>query len=500
MLSKSNLSMVLRARQPWVIFIFSTIFLVASHIDALGTSDSGTLRLPLSTWKRFNPKDSSTRAITQQLNSFIDSALDEPFTIEKIWRLAEKFKGLSPEGRYKFSTGILWGVYAEQSLAILRNKAQVNQSDEPTLLSLVAINGPIVNDIGLVFGQSSTQQDIIELKEITVTPGMTGPNVARILGGFGNKGQLVVGLGSGINREVFLLRMQQENAGKVVLLEGPARSKVYIYVNGDRKTDFPKRGFPLQTPRQPLDASSGELLVSYLETNLLPAVTNRQFAVIGGQVFYGAPVTIVRKLLKVLKSKGYQVVFDPKEEGVDIWQAVLEESPAVIKPDLAQFADMLQLDPAVLSEKDGKPKFNDITLQALRLARQHNIKSLIVSLAEYGTIVVYEEKGEYRAILVRAPKVQVRGSISGGDTLIAGVLWKLIHGSEIFDPNIYIYGVAAAAATVQKSGTYVTRDTREVDAMVTLMQQQWGDELVTPLAVILPVTPMVLTTASRLDL
>ncbi len=64
-----------------------------------------------------------------------------------------------------------------------------------------------------------------------------------------------------------------------------------------------------------------------------------------------------------------------------------------------------------------------------------------------------------------------------GDALIAGFLWKLYKGADIYEASIY--GVASGSATAERPGAAVETDPYVIERMIARMHAQWGKSLVT---------------------
>ena len=89
----------------------------------------------------------------------------------------------------------------------------------------------------------------------------------------------------------------------------------------------------------------------------------------------------------------------------------------------------------------------DIISFCRSLAKKHNIKLILVSMGEKGSLLLTETEG-YKALPV---KVEVKSTVGAGDSMIAGMLYGITKGMT--DQDSLAFATACGTLAVTKAGT-----------------------------------------------
>ena len=167
---------------------------------------------------------------------------------------------------------------------------------------------------------------------------------------------------------------------------------------------------------------------------------------LSGSMPPGMPVDTYARICALLKEKGCQVAADCDGEAL---RAVLEEKPALIKPNAQEFFALTGADP----DDDGA------ALNACGALITRGVGMVCLSRGESGALLV-TEKGAWRC---PAADVKVRGVQGAGDSMLAALLLSLDQGAE--PGEALRFATAAAGASVLRPGTLLCR-AEEVRALL----------------------------------
>lgn len=167
---------------------------------------------------------------------------------------------------------------------------------------------------------------------------------------------------------------------------------------------------------------------------------------------------------------GHFVIVDPKPDQLrnGPWTAALLRSPIdLLKPDLPEFFELLRQSSVEVPRLDvaameaGCPSLVHSYARAL-LERHETLESLLVSLGEQGAILIH--RSHQKALLVRAPALEVVSTVGAGDSGVAAFIGQLATADSSVDLRNPPHDLLARAvamfvrggsAAVLKSGTGV---------------------------------------------
>lgn len=175
-----------------------------------------------------------------------------------------------------------------------------------------------------------------------------------------------------------------------------------------------------------------------------------EFLVASGSLPPGVPDDFYADLAKRMKPAGLKVVIDTKGEPL---RRVAEEGGFMVKCNLREFKDLCGANLA--DEKE-------ILTAAQKLIKDTGSENLVITLGAGGCFLVTRDKSRH----FRSPTVPIKSKVGAGDSMTAGIVFKLSTGSDLNDA--VAYGVASGAAAVMTPGTELCRkeDTERIYELI----------------------------------
>lgn len=170
--------------------------------------------------------------------------------------------------------------------------------------------------------------------------------------------------------------------------------------------------------------------------NELDAISPKpEYLVISGSLPPGAPDDFYTKVIRKARGLGARIILDTSGEAL---KQALKEPVYLIKPNMAEMKDL-----AGFSIEDESQQ----ETAAVSLVDRGLSEIVVVSLGAAGALLVTSDLCER----LRAPSVPVKSKVGAGDSMVAGIVFKLAQGKSIHEA--ISYGVAAGAAAVMSPGT-----------------------------------------------
>ena len=387
-----------------------------------------------------NPHSKLTRNLTKVFNDFLEIKLTTPLTIETLDQVQLKFCP-SPDN---FFCEELWNACKADV-----NKITDSCSLPESLSSVIPGKKPVVfssrEGLDIVLQLHGTL-DELKVNSLLVNPGGSSINVARALSGFDCDFDLVGMLGNGGRSEVFAKTLMTEWIDPATLLkvDGDTRMHFSTSINGNEYwivSDSP--------------LLNGDLL-SALTEKLFESCRKNQKKVLAlaNSEPNGASEMYMPEIIEITKDKyGMFVIYDTKLHGVrkEVVDAVLKKGPDIIKPNLAEFCDLVGIDESTLrTDRDQIVHF------AKEMISKYGIKMILVSMDKDGGILVDKK----RAVYAGAPDIKVVSPGCAGDTGIAAMIdraekeeFRLSRLSDDQMKKILSAFIAGGAATASKPGS-----------------------------------------------
>lgn len=168
----------------------------------------------------------------------------------------------------------------------------------------------------------------------------------------------------------------------------------------------------------------------------LDAISPRpDFLVISGSLPPGAPDDFYAEVIRKVKALGARIVLDTSGEAL---KQALKEPVYLIKPNMAEMIDLAGFDIEDESQQEAA---------AVSILERGMSEIVVVSLGTAGALLVTKDLCER----LRAPSVPVKSKVGAGDSMVAGIIFKLAQGKPVHEA--VSYGVAAGAAAVMSAGT-----------------------------------------------
>lgn len=254
--------------------------------------------------------------------------------------------------------------------------------------------------------------------------GGKGINVAKILKSLGDETCAIGFLGEG-NLGSFRHLLDQEGLKhEFIPVAGKTRTNLkLIETSSHLTTDINEPGFSV----------SGEQIAD-LGKKIQGCARNSHYVVFSGSIPKGAPDDLYKTLMKMVGGTARTVL---DADGA-ILLAGLEAGPYLIKPNREE------LEKALGMPLDSTAK---LTETARGLIRRYGITYVLISMGGEGSLLVGE------GIAYRAPalKVEVRGTVGAGDSMLAGFLHGLERGEGPMEA--LKWATACGALAVSREGT-----------------------------------------------
>ncbi len=260
-------------------------------------------------------------------------------------------------------------------------------------------------------------------------PGGGGINVSRVLSRLGDDAPAIYPAGGPAGERLSRLLDEEGVTRWPVRIEGWTRENLNILEESSgRQYRFCREG-PALSPED-VERCVG------LVRGVRPAPA---FLVASGSLPPGVAPDFYARMARLARESGTRLVLDASGEALKM---AARTGVFLLKPSLREFQDLM--------EAPGADEARLVELGRELVARG-GCDLLVLSLGSGGALWIAAE-GEGR---VSAPSVPVSSSVGAGDSMVAGMIHRLLRGSEV---GVAVrYGVAAAAASVTMPGTALCR-------------------------------------------
>jgi 6-phosphofructokinase 2 len=158
------------------------------------------------------------------------------------------------------------------------------------------------------------------------------------------------------------------------------------------------------------------------------------YKVVSGSWSPGLPPAIIGKIAEAAKQENKKLVVDTSGEPLRL---ALESGVYMIKPNLGELCTLF----------DTKANAADAAGLAKKIIQSGKAEIVIVSLGPEGAILVTENT----TMRLVSPKVKKLSTVGAGDSMVAGIVWKLSNGFSVLDA--VKYGVACGTAATMNAGS-----------------------------------------------
>lgn len=159
------------------------------------------------------------------------------------------------------------------------------------------------------------------------------------------------------------------------------------------------------------------------------------FIIASGSLPPGVPENFFGQLASLSKKLHAKCIIDSSGQSL---QHAVEEGVYLLKPNLSELTFLTGKDHLELNEVDDA---------AMEIIRKGKCEVIVVSLGPSGALLVTKNGYEH----MPAPTVKKQTTVGAGDSMVAGMVWKLSQGKSL--EETVQFGVACGTAATMNSGT-----------------------------------------------
>lgn len=254
-------------------------------------------------------------------------------------------------------------------------------------------------------------------------PGGGGINVARAIRKLGGEALALFPAG-GYSGKYFIELLQKENVPSLII-ETKSETRDSIVVLDEASN----QQYRFNMPGNPLSDQEWQKVLRELE-----AINDASYIVASGSLPPGVPENILAQLAVIAKKKNARFIADTSGEAL---RYAADEGVYLLKPNLGELGYLI-----------GKEYLEqeEIAAAAKQLVENGKCEVVVVSMGSAGALLVtktIEKK-------IVAPSVKIKSTVGAGDSMVAGIVWKLSKGKSL--ETSAAYGVACGTAATLSPG------------------------------------------------
>jgi len=259
-------------------------------------------------------------------------------------------------------------------------------------------------------------------------PGGGGINVARALKKLGADATAIYPAGSYTGR--FFIELLNKESISSVIIETKNETRENIVVLDEATNQQYRFGMP----GTPLDENEWQQILQVLQN-----MENVKFIVASGSLPPGVPVDIFARIAVIARKKNAKLIVDTSGEAL---KHAVDEGVFLLKPSHAE-----------LSFLAGKEflETGEINETARRIIDSGRCEAVVVSLGSAGALLMTRSIEKHFI----PPHVKRRSTVGAGDSMVAGMVFKLVQGGDL--ETAVQYGVASGTAATLNPGTELCR-------------------------------------------
>jgi 6-phosphofructokinase 2 len=195
--------------------------------------------------------------------------------------------------------------------------------------------------------------------------------------------------------------------------------------------------------------------LNQIEITLSEILYANDILVLSGSIAQDTETNFYAKLISGLAGRNIKVVLDSSGKALE---DALNESVYLIKPNQRELAQLAGKD--FLSNTD-QEKF------VLDLVKSQRVKFAVVSLGDKGAFIASNKGISY----LSPPSVDVKSTIGAGDSMVAGLVYSILHG---YSAEVMLkWGVACGAAATMSEGTDLAHK-ENIESILTVFNNEKG--------------------------
>lgn len=160
-----------------------------------------------------------------------------------------------------------------------------------------------------------------------------------------------------------------------------------------------------------------------------------EFIVASGSLPPGVPDDFFQQLAILCREKGSKLIIDTSGKPL---QLAVQEGVYLLKPNLNELASLAGKESLEINEVDDA---------AMELIHAGKCEVMVVSLGPQGALLVTRNGYEH----FPAPSVKKQTTVGAGDSMVAGMTFKLAQGADLRD--VVRFGIACGTAATMNRGT-----------------------------------------------
>jgi len=266
----------------------------------------------------------------------------------------------------------------------------------------------------------------LRCKNLNLSPGGGGINVARVIRRLGSNVSAIYPAG-GPTGETLTRLLKEE---QVDVLPVPIANETRENWIVDEESTGDQFRFIMPGP-----------VVSEFESSFclakLESIEDVGIIVVSGSMTEGLPENIFERIAKIAHNNNAKLIID--SSGDALIHAV-QQGAYLIKPSVSELSSLM---PAFHLNNESP------ALAARQLIDMGHCEVVVISLGAEGAILVTKKN----FLQIPAPSIVKKSSTGAGDSLVAGLVHKLMQGEEL--SNAVQFGVACGSAATTHAGTAV---------------------------------------------
>jgi 6-phosphofructokinase 2 len=271
-------------------------------------------------------------------------------------------------------------------------------------------------------------------------PGGGGINVARAIKKLGGQATAIFPSG-GCTGKIFNHLLEKENI-PAIIIDTANETRENIIVLDESSNNQYRFGMP------------GTVLSEWEWKQCLKAaeeINNVGFIVASGSLPPGVPTNIYAQIAKIAKNKNAKFIVDASGEAL---QQAIDEGVYLIKPNLGELALLA-----------GKHKLqpDEAKVIAKEIIAKGKCEVVVVSMGADGAMLVTKDIAE----VIKPPAIKRKSTVGAGDSMVAGIIFYLSKGKNIFEA--ILYGVACGTAATMNAGTALCKK-EDADKLLKFLQ------------------------------
>ena len=256
-------------------------------------------------------------------------------------------------------------------------------------------------------------------------PGGGGINVSKALKKLGTDSLAVFPAGGHNGNKLLDLLHLEHISVRPLQVKQETRENFMVLENATGKQ------YRFNMPGHPLDEKIADEILETIKTLKIAP----ELIIASGSLPEGIHENFYADIAKLAKAKNAKLILDTS--GIPLQKAA-NEGVYLLKPNLNELA--------LLTGKENLTG-DDIYTAALSIINNGNCEVIVVSLGADGAWLITKDIN----LKIAAPKVKSLSTVGAGDSMVAGMAWKILEGKSLTE--MVQFGVACGSAATMNAGS-----------------------------------------------